>query len=463
MLHSFFMRATAFAIWAPSVYLTWWLVDEFTDGQSPVIAGLALIALLVSAVSLITARYAFRAGDKLWGWGSLLTYALGALVMVFLELGYWNSTILGSHQNLVRAEAARDGVELLKEQQREQLRTGAAPASSAEIQAKMDVQLATPIGNQPLGKLTEGCTDQRSAAFRLCGEYLTLKAAHAKAATREALQKATWDNGTSVETRSFKKDIFSGATAVHNATGLGTPTGWAAVFSIVLMALLMVARDLSGLGVFGPRMAPRSVKAQEARTAAEESTAAVVTVEAVPAAAEPNLPSPEVAREVVKPRTPPTNGGTRKTAAKREIDEPMVQTMEEPKPSAVVQFAPRGTDLALPEFASKFFEESAPPAKPKRRTGDRKAVGAVKTWINDSTERSRDPGEAALANEAWHNYLNWCQDEDYRPLPRSKFDRVLTARFGSVSLPSSKGSPGGKGYVGLVLVEDETQKMAAVA
>ena len=456
MLHSFFMRATAFLIWAPSVYLTWWLVDEFTTGQSPVIAGLAMIALLVSAVSLITARYAFRAGDRLWGGASLLTYALGALVMIFLELGYWNSTILGSHQNLVRAEAAREGVELLKEQQREQLRTGVMPETAAEIQSKMDVKLAEPIGNQPLGKITKGCTDSQSAAFRLCGEFLTLKAAHAKASAREEIQKATWDNGTSIETRSFKKDIFSGATAVHNATGLGTPTGWAAVFSIALMALLMVARDLSGIGVFGPRITPRAVKAAESARQPEAPAAVVVTAEPVQTAAEPNLPTPEAAREVIKPKTPPTNGGTRKTAAKPATDEPMVQSVEELRPSAVVKFAPRA-ELAMPEFASKFFEESAPPVKPKRRSGDRKAVGAVKAWINECTERSRDPGEAALANEAWHHYLNWCQDDDYRPLPRAKFDRVLTARFGSVSLH------GGKGYVGLVLVGAEAPKMAAVA
>lgn len=459
MLTSFLMRLLAFAIWVPSIVLTFWLVAEFTEGQSQIIAGLAFISLLVSAVSLLNARYAFRRGNKVWGWGSIAMYALGAVVMIFLELGYWNSTIMGSHTNMVRAEAARDGVELLKEQQREQLRTGRAPETADEIQAKMDVQLATPIGNQPLGKITEGCTDQRSAAFRLCGEYLKLKAARAKAAKAEEVQEIIWKNGTSVETSQFKKDIFSGATAVSNMVG-GTPTFWAGFFSVTLMLLLMVTRDVSGIGVFGPAGNRPSADVIKIPVTAREPVVETYADTGKDGALELvrddeyELPSPSVIASGIKPSTPPSGGGTRKRAPEVKSEPVTAVAAAEATDDKVIPFG--AAVASLPP--SLFFEESSPPigrkhtAQRRREEKKRKAIGAAKRWIEECTMRSQDMAVTVSHEDAWGHYREWCVAEDYRELPKRTFLRTVNAKIGSTA---------DKRFLGLVLTDLEPQQMRA--
>lgn len=445
MFHSLLMRAAAAIIWVPAVYLTYFLVEDFTAGQSPVITGLAMIALLVSSVSLLIALYLFRRGDRIGGASSLVMYLLGAVVMGFLELGFWSSSISTGHATMMRADAAREGMEMLAEQDRSALRLGKIAESSGEIRAKMDAQLAQPIGNQPLSKITSNCTDKQAAAFRLCTEYLVLQAAFAKAETIERVEKRIWTAGTTIETGGLKKDIFAGATAASSAVG-GSPESWATALSVAMVLLLMATRDLSLLGVFGPahaRLAPKAAAASVSGPPAAEWTHGSIKV----------APAPEAATEApapVKPR-PTTPPGTRKTMKPAEAADDARDN--------VVHISER-SELMMPEFASKFFEESAPPAKTKRKYDmrKRKSMGAAKDWIAERTERSRQPGIACLADEAWNDYYSWCEDGGKTPLPRSKIDRVLQARFGSIILRD--GLRDGRGYVGLLLTDDESERRA---
>lgn len=472
MFSSVLVRAISVMIFAPAVYLTYFLIEEFTEGQSTVIAGLAMISLLVSAIALLVARYSFRRGDPITGYSSLVMYALAAVVMIFLELGFWNSSILSSHSNLQRADAARDGMEILAERDRQAIRAGSLAESSGEIQAKMDAQLAQPIGNQPLAMLTSNCTDKQSKVYRLCGEYLELKAAHAKAETREKAEGRIWSAGTRVEQSGIKKDIFSGATAASSLLG-GKPEIWAGVFSVVMMLLLMATRDLSALGAFGPSPAKREERAAESIPAADPVTApeakptAVVAEEIAPESTTPakpaNLPPDPTDRERspkmgamlddIRDRLadaselpaaperpsgpPPSNGGARAPA---------------PEPKIV----PIRASAPLPSFASDMFEESEPPTK-RAKASRKQQPGRAIFWLSDCTERTNDLSVTCSEDRAWMHYLAWCEAEEFKPIGRGKFLRTIEARIGM--------APNGRGFIGLVLLEigETEEKMRAFA
>jgi hypothetical protein len=489
MFQSVLVRAISFLIFAPAVYLTYFLIEEFTVGQSTVIAGLAMISLLVSAIALLVARYSFRRGDPITGWSSLVMYGLAAIVMIFLELGFWNSSILSSHASLQRADAARDGMDMLAERERQAIRAGALAESSAEIVAKMDAQLAQPIGNQPLAMLTSNCTDKQSKVYRLCGEYLDLKAAHAKAEAREKAEGRIWNAGTRVEQSGLKKDIFSGATAAAGLLG-GKPEVWAGIFSVVMMLLLMATRDLSALGAFGPGVTMREKVAESAQevfpdagknpTAEPRTTQGIVEmmretgleeytgfdpktglwthVKQKPKAEEPATPpakpasepqeapererssrlgdrlddirdrlhaAPEPSVAPAKPTPPPTDGGTRAPDPVRETVVPIRRSVAE-----------------LPSFASDMFEESEPPTK-RSRVSRKLPPGRAIFWLSDCTERTNDLSVTCTEEAAWSHYLAWCDAEEFKPIGRGKFLRTIEARIGM--------APNGRGFIGLVL------------
>lgn len=438
MIQGLFMRLLALCIWLPSVYLTYFLIREFTDGQSMVIIGIAMVALLVSSVSLLTGRGMLRRGDKVAASASFAMYALSVAVVLFFELGFWNSSVSTGHALLTRANAAREGVDMLAERDRRALRAGQIAETPAEIVAKMDAQLASPIGGKTLGMLTSNCADKTTAAFRLCQDYLNLKASLAKAEATEKVEQRIWSAGTSVETGALKRDLFAGATAVASAVG-GSAEGWAIFFSAMMVLMLMATRDLSLLIAFAP-FAPRQSR-EEARAAPEAAPAPV-------AAPEPALPTVEAVSAAMKPKSPPpTNGGTR-------------QVKPEPKPAPapvdenkVVRIAERTERLP----ASAFFEEAAPPRKLRR--GDRRhhPVGAAKAWLRDCTERTPDLAMTVSTQDAWDHYREWCEAADLRILPRSRFERAVSAKVGSTSIR------GQRCYIGLVLVEAEENRARAVA
>lgn len=458
MFQNVLVRLISFTIFVPAVYLTFYLVQEFTTGQSPVIVGLAMISLLVSAISLLAARYAFRRGDPITGWSAITMYVLGAVVMVFLELGYWNASILSSHTTLQRADAARDGMEILAERDRQAIRAGSLAESSGEIQAKMDAQLAQPIGNQPLAMLTSNCTDKQSKVYRLCGEYLELKAAHARAEAREKAEGRIWSAGTRVEQSGIKKDIFSGATAASSLLG-GKPEIWAGIFSVVMMLLLMATRDLSALGAFGPGVTVRAKVAESAPAAEPIAAAPEARQEAAGPAERPAAPTvpakpaeepqeaPRSSRlgdrlddirdrlqaaaapavPASKPTLPPSGGGTRAPAP------------AEPK---IVPIRPAAE---LPSFASDMFEESAPPTKRAARGSRKLPPGRAIFWLSECTERTNDLSVTCSEDAAWAHYLAWCEEGEMKPIGRSKFLRTIEARIGV--------APNGRGFIGLVLLD----------
>lgn len=467
MLQAFLVRLLSLCIWLPAVGLTFFLIAEFTEGQSAVVQGIAMMALLVSAVSLLVAAFAFKRGDKLYGWASISTYILGLTVMAFLETGFWNSTIFTSHTRLQRADAAVEGAEMLAARQRAAISAGTLAETPAEFQAKMDAQLSQPVGNQPLGRITSNCADTQSAAYRLCGDYLSLKAAKAKAEAREKAETRIWEAGTKVIDGGLKRDIFSGAAAVAAILG-GRPEVWAGIFSLVMVLLLTAARDLAALGAFGPSNAGRKAKTiqgevvpvhaaplsqveeRELRAAMEQVRGPVLPTSpqrlgAMVEDIHARLDAAQAPKEPREPILPPTNGGTRKSASQPAPE--AAQAVSEEK-LTVVPF--NGRNIAtLPSFASDLFEESHPPRKhtAERRRQDRRklAVGAAKRWLQDCTMRSVNPAKVVSREDAWRHYRAWCHDSNFRELPQSTFHRTVNAKIGSAN----------NSYVGLVLTDEE--------
>jgi hypothetical protein len=433
MFSSIMSRGLALLIWAPAVYLSYFIITEFTEGQSAVIIGIAMIALLVSSVSLLQARNAHNKGDRVGTWAAGAMYALGVAVFLFFEMGYWNSTVVSSHAGMVRASAAREGADILAAKDRDALRSGALAETSGEIQAKMDAQLAQPIGNQPLSKLTTNCEDRQSAAFRLCGEYLALKTAFAKAQASEKLQQRVWNAATAVEPAGkLKRDLFAGATAVAGVTGVGTPEGWAMTFSALMVLLLTVTRDLSLMIAFAPLQ--RRAAAPEPQEVTEAPEAPAIEPTPVPAP-RPTSPAPH--------STPP--GRRMSETAVQEIRDRLSE-------DNVVELKPRAE---LPAFASTVFEESAPPVAKRTAEKKRKNVGRAAHWMSECTERASDPNVICDHSAAWDSYRIWCHTEDMSPLPRQRFLRAVNARVGT--------APGQRAFIGLLLTGIEIEKARAVA
>jgi hypothetical protein len=447
------LRGLALLIWAPAVYLSYYIVREFTEGQSFVIVGIALIALLVSSVSLLHGRASWRRDDKVSAYASYAMYGLGVAVFLFFEMGFWNSSVMTSHAGAQRAAAAIEGADLLAQKDRDALRSGVLAESSAEVKARMDAQLAQPIGNQPLSKLTSNCEDRQSAAFRLCGEYLAMKAQHAKALASEKMQERVWNIATKVEPAGLKRDLFAGANTVAGISGIGTPEGWAMAFSALMVLLLTVTRDLSLVIAFAPR--------QQATHKPAEAVAAEPKAEPAPEPLPEPLPAPEAVATALKqkprpldrplPPTPPSPPGQRMSeTAVKEIRERLSDNV-------VVDLKPRAE---LPAFASDVFEESAPPAAkrapaPRREDRRHRLQGRAGHWLSECTDRTHDLSVTLDYADAWDSYQAWCIEEDLKPLGKAKFLRAISASIGT--------APGQKAFIGLVLTGVEVEKIRAVA
>jgi hypothetical protein len=417
------MRLMALTIWLPSTYIAYRLAKEFTAGQSDIIFGAAMLALAVSSIALLMSCMSFRRSDKLFGWAALAMYTAAVAVFIFFETGFWSSSVTTSHTRSVRADAAREGVEILRERQREQMRTGKVPESASEIKAKMDGELSKPVGNQPLSRLTASCTDTSSAAYRLCGDYLQLKAAHAKAEKAEEIEKLMWDNGTSTETVSLKQNIFAGADAFHKATGWGTPEAWATTFSILIVLLLTLTRDMALLGVFAPLAPPRVRSSAPVRT--EESVDHIHD--------EVKKVEQSASEPATKPKSPSPGGGPRKTGA---AEKPASEPESAPRGPNVVDMPPRDAATA------RFFDEPVrQTARARRALHKKRVMGKAAEWLEECTDRVPDLRVICSHDDAWGHYRTWCESEGLKALPKSRFLRAVSAQIGS----------GPQGFIGLTL------------
>jgi hypothetical protein len=458
MFQGFFVRLTALCIWVPAVVLTYLLVEEFTEGQSQIIVGLSMLALLICSCSLIHARFAWQRGARPEAFGALLVYIMGAGVLLFLELGFWASTVSTTHEALVRADAARSGVEALMKRDRDALGKGSVE-TSAEIRAKMDAELAKRVGTKTLGQTTANCLDTGAGLYRLCGDFLGLKAALAKAQAAEKVEARIWDAGTVAgSSKGLKRDLFAGAQSLSRSLG-GTAEAWAATLSFLFVALLMTARDLSLSIAFSPRK--RAVPAAVPQAESFEREDYLADIEAkLSEAAERTEPAAAPAPEAPSP-TPPPSGPRKPRITHKEVNLE-AQTVKihdgETPGGRTVPF--RGVERAeLPSFASELFEESD---VPRRRTANRKrenrkevVIGAAKKWLRECTDR--ESGAVCSADDAWPSYRDWCGENEMKHLPRSRFESTISKKVGSVSVD------GKKHFVGLVLVAPVEERVRSAA
>ena len=409
-------------IWLFATSLTIFLVYDFTEGQSHVIMGIAMLSILIGSFGLLYARSAWRSGAKPEAIGGLVSWLLASALLLFLELGFWSSSVSLSHQQYLDREDAKKGVATIIERDRRALASGEIPESAAEIKAKMDEQLSRRIGNLSLGRLTSDCFNTRAPDFPACKEYLALKALHAKAEQAERIEKRVWNAGTRTEVANVKRNLFAGADWMSKNIG-GEADSWAFAITVLFVAILWLARDGSLVITFAPakpREAPGRPEASPAPSQPEDRKQA-------PAPAPEPVERPQASSKPEGPVLPPTPPEVDVTAFIAALDAPapevapLIEQKQAWEPEAdkrVVKpktgYPPRPVDED-PRFSKK-----------------NSLVGSVEMWARHCLKESPEKTSGGhfrfvtKSSEAWASYLDFTQKMGYTPVKsQSAFGKKL--------------------------------------
>lgn len=272
-----------------------------------------------------------------------------------------------------------------------------------------------------------GCTKAAAAkAINFCDRYRGLTAELAAAESADKLDVQLASLRRQLDNRKRISDSDPAAGIVAGVLGMqrdSVVAGRSVSFSL-LVEVISAAGLAMIWGIFFAAM--------------RDSRAAQVPQSAPLAAESASAPSTPV-QPTVQPRTPPSSPpGSRKTTKRIEID----------AEDNVVPFS---------EKASDFFEESDVPKKLRREHRKHWPLGSAKEWLRDCTERTSDLSVICGQDDAWRSYLEWCEANEKKNLAPSKLHRVIGAKTGSIAVN------GRKGYVGLVLVEQEPARTRKVA
>ena len=95
-------KLVGYLAWMAAVGLTVYLVWEFTQGQSHVAIGVAILAIVMSAFGLLFARHAAQSRDYAAIGLGLVMWAAGVTYLTTTELGYWTSTYEARYEEYQR-------------------------------------------------------------------------------------------------------------------------------------------------------------------------------------------------------------------------------------------------------------------------------------------------------------------------------------------------------------------------
>jgi len=312
-------KLVGYLAWMAAVGLTVYLVWEFTQGQSHVAIGVAILAIVMSAFGLLFARHAAQSRDYAAIGLGLVMWAAGVTYLTTTELGYWTSTYEARYEAYQHEKKARARQEGLSDQAWQALTTGEVPLSAEQAEADRKAKQLDPIYSR-----SKDCTDATlpdSRAF--CAEIFALKSPLAHARQREKFENQIVGSVGASDKATGAMNVFAHAEMLARRFG-GTERGWADFLIFSAWFVLMLVRD-AGLLVANPL-----VKRKEALPA----------VKATPAPWTAYTPTISLQRAPVFPQnqviaeeggnTPPDDGGTPVEAAPDEPAKP-----EEPKTNIV--------------------------------------------------------------------------------------------------------------------------------
>lgn len=442
-------KPVAYLAWALAFGLSVALAWEFHGGQNKIAIGLALLALILSACSLLFARDAWR--KKAWPefvFGIILWMA-GAGFFTITELGYWDSSSAEHHakyQQLKKAKARHEG---LADQKWDALTTGNIPMSPAQIQAKIN---AAHMNER--WTTTKGCTVVTAAPSRdFCKGVFNLEGELAQAQQRLELEKEFAAVGAEQETK-LVHNLLAGAEVLNRRLKLEDERLAGDIIVFAAWILLLLARDLGAL------VADPLGRRQEASGQAKDEVAPLTGTKFSPPVYAPRTPLPHPAGKIA---------GVKADVRHAEQSEKFAETNSSEKPNSSPEVFPDarknplpagdsnphpmgegpgdgGTpapapdpvqEVATPVSANvvQFFKDKDTPkaewkiAKPARK---KPKDNSVSRWMREHTQSS-DAGTGT--KDCYAHYHMFCEERKINPLPKRQFSAVLA---GILDMPKSK-------------------------
>lgn len=514
-----FLRIAGNATWALAFGLSVWLAMKHHGYKVDIALGAAILALVLSAVGLLLARYSYRHGDKTAAAIGVTVWLVGALAFSVTEFGYWASSYKERHATYVKLKQANARQETLTDRDWKALQTGEMRAGAAELEARKKASQQS-----DLWLLTKQCGSARTAEARgFCGEYFKLEERIATAVKMEALEaKFLSEKQTVDENQDLANKVFAIADLIDESTDRLDEREAATLVIFLVALLLMVARDLLPIAVNPFR------KRQEALTlpaGAEPATLAAVIAsvaprgnvgasEVIPGAGK-NLDHVRDATKMVACADEPTGpligsfstlenvpyASDEEIANLRRVIADMKAAGIEPKAlteeakaltsseigsnspnldseesDGTVPFVPAADDIdteAARKVVSLFRDDMPKPmvaehpfsadVKIKREKTTR-GTGSAVHWAEELTEMDEDDNIETTIVDIWPSYVAWCRINNFHAMPKKELSRKLGAHL---KIPpgrkNGKRTGSGKVFRGLIVhmpAEQETRRYA---
>lgn len=289
-MQSFIRKSVWATVWAVTMAITVWFCLELAD-EYPAILALLILAAFVESISLVYARQAWRHGNVVTAIAALWITGLSLITLIISESSYWSSAIEGIHEQVTRDKLLREGVDIVREKQKERYASLASGKTADQIQAEIDAQQLN-----ELFKRSSACTDVTQPDSRsFCQGYFKLKADHAAAKEAAALEGTVWKASTTVETAAMQRNFYEAARLGSENIG-GSVRAW--ILGIVAVLVLFL-ESLRLLALYIGTAPDRPRKPQEA---SKEVSPASIPEESVPPVLEPTQ-----APETTIKQTPPAH------------------------------------------------------------------------------------------------------------------------------------------------------------
>lgn len=508
-----FLRIAGNATWALAFALSVWLAMKHHGYKVDIALGAAILALVLSAVGLLLARYSYRHGDKTAAAIGVTVWLVGALAFSVTEFGYWASSYKERHATYVKLKQANARQETLTDMAWKALQTGEMRAGAAELEARKKASQQS-----DLWLSTKQCGAARTAEGRqFCGDYFKLEERIATAVKMELLEaKFLAEKQTVDENQDLANKVFAIADLIDENTDRLDERQAATLVIFLVALLLMVARDLLPIAVNPFR------KSQEARPQPKDepvtlegtkfASQAVAAPEVIPGVwnnpdhvrdatkmvtafdDEPAGPilgrqfaenakrskalsnGPEALTSVNLPENPDSSEVTTENALphKDSMEKTASHVTTSEVESTVVPLALAADDLGM-EAARKvvsLFRDDMP--KPMvaehpfsadvkiKREKTTRGTGSAVNWADECTEVDEDSGIETTIVDIWPSYAAWCRVNHFHPMPKKELSRKLGAHL---KIPpgrkNGKRTGSGKVFRGLIVHMPQAERKYA--
>jgi hypothetical protein len=362
-MYSIVKKAVWATVWAVTMAITVYLCWDLTASSYSILAILVLAAF-VESISLVYARQAWRQGNVITAVAALWITGLSLLTLVISESSYWSSVIEGIHEKITREKLLREGLDVVREKQRERYTSLASGKTPDQLQAEISA-----IKLDELFRRSASCTDvtqQDSRTF--CQGYFRLVADYAAAKEAKDLEGVVWKNSTALETPMMQRNFYEFARLASENIG-GSIKNWILAV-IAVMVLLLQSLHLFALYI----------------------------------ACAPNRPK--------KPKEP--------------VKEPeAIQVAEAPaKPVPALPALPaKVLNAPPPRLAVDNTVKKSPAQKPSKKNS---LIGDVDKWKSERLQLTSIEGGGAMTMALWEDYNEWCDRKGHRALAIAPFGKKLT-------------------------------------